>query len=127
MGRIKKQVSREKKTLGYILLAITFLILGVFSSGVGVLINMVLMGLMGMSVLEANVAKRYGGLVLNAVIAIGVLFSGLIVWQVVAVSVVGSLVGGCLGAHVALRKGDECIGKIFAILMLLSGFGLLVR
>lgn len=129
INRRRKQLGKSVKThpiVGYILLAITLAMLAVFSNGVGMLINIVLMTCMGMNALEASVAKRFSTLVLNAVTFFGVVFTGLVVWQVAAVTAVGSFVGGHLGAKVALKKGEDFIIWVFAVVMLISGLTLLL-
>jgi uncharacterized membrane protein YfcA len=126
VGYAKKDVSARSKAIGYVLLAITLFMQAIFSSGMGVLVNLSLMVFMGMSALEANITKRYSQILLNGLIFIGVAFSHLVVWNVALVAVVGCFVGGRIGAHIALKKGDKFVTAIFVVLMLVSGVGLLL-
>lgn len=125
-GKFNGEITTKRKVMGYIFLALTLSLQAVFSSGMGVLVTLALMVGMGMPALEANVTKRFSQLVLNLLIFLGVVWSGLIVWPVALTVVVGSFLGSQLGARIALKKGETFVTAIFAILMLVSGIGLLV-
>lgn len=98
----------------------------VFSGGLGTLVNVVLMGMFGMSATEANIVKRYSQLVLNVTIVVGVLWSGLVVWPVVAVGVVTAFCGSFIGGHLAVKKGDKFVMNAFLAAMIISGILLIV-
>jgi uncharacterized membrane protein YfcA len=110
-----------KKGLGGILLTISLFLQGVFSGGLGSLVNIVLMGMLGMTATEANITKRWSQLILNITIILGIISSGLIVWQVVAVNVFTGLCGSYIGGRIALQKGDKLIINVMLLLMLVSG------
>lgn len=110
-----------KKYIGSILLTLTLALQGVFSGGLGTLVNATLMGMFGMTASEANVAKRWSQLILNTTILFGVLSSGLIVWQLTAVMIVTTSVGGYIGGRVAVKKGDRFILNMMIVLMIVSG------
>lgn len=114
-----------QKAIGIPLLAITLLMQAVFSSGMGTLVVLVLMGLLGMRALEANVTKRFSQVLLNSLVVLGLLGTGLIIWEVAIVLFIASVFGGYIGSKIAIKKGDEFITKIFAILMLISGLELI--
>ena len=59
VGYAKQSTSKLKTYAGAVLLTIALGLQGVFSGGLGTLVNVVLMGMLGMSPLEANVTKRY--------------------------------------------------------------------
>jgi uncharacterized membrane protein YfcA len=126
LGHTSKQTSDLQKTAGWILLVITLFIQAVFSGGLGTLVSLVLMGMMGMSAMEANVTKRFSQVLLNSVIVIGVIGSGVIVWQVALVSTITAGAGGFIGARIAVKKGNEFVSYIFVIFMLLAGLELLL-
>lgn len=109
-----------QKIFGGGLLTSALVLQGVFSGGLGTLVNIVLMGMLGMTALEANLTKRWSQLILNTTIIIGVIGSGLIVWQVVAVGVGSTFLGSMVGGRMAVDKGDTFIMKVMIVLMFIS-------
>lgn len=114
------QPSRWQKIGGGLLLTLALALQGVFSGGLGTLVNIVLMGMLGMTAMEANITKRWSQVILNVTIIIGVVTSGLVVWSIVPVAVTATFCGSYLGGHIAVRKGDSFIMKIMIVLMLVS-------
>lgn len=106
-------------------LMITLLLQGIFSSGLGSLVVLVLAGLLGMRALEANVTKRFSQVILNSLIVLGLLGSGLIVWEVAAVQFATNTVGGYAGAKIAIKRGDSFITYVFIMFMFVSGLELI--
>jgi uncharacterized membrane protein YfcA len=123
---IKPQTpSLARKSLGGILLTISLFLQGTFSGGLGSLVNIVLMGMLGMTASEANITKRWSQLVLNITIIFGVIGSGLIIWPIVAVGIGASLVGSYIGGRMAVKKGDTFVVNVMLLLMLTSGLVLI--
>jgi len=125
-GLKERHTTRQQKTLGYIALALNFLLLAVLSSGVGMLIVVILMELLGMRALEANVTKRFSSLILNLVTALGLLSSGLIVWPVAGVLFATGSTAGYIGSKIAIQKGNRFVNYIFAFLLLLAAVELIM-
>ena len=115
-----------QKILAIPALTLTLLLQAVFSGGLGSLVVLTLMGLLGMQALEANVTKRFSQVLLNSLIVIGLLGSGLIVWRVAAVQFAANGLGGYVGSRIAIKKGDAFITYVFAVLMFVSGMELLL-
>jgi uncharacterized membrane protein YfcA len=119
--------SPGRKIAGGILLSVTFLLQGVFSSGVGLLNNLVLMSFFGLKALEANAIQRVAALALNGFIVITlVTATNFIVWQFAVAGILAAFVGGFIGSHIALRKGERFAKYLLAIFMLIAGVLLLV-
>jgi uncharacterized protein len=118
--------SAAKKTLGGFLLAVSLFLQGAFSGGLGSLVNIVLMGMLGQTANEAHLTKRYSQLILNITIIIGVLGAHLIVWPVVAVGVCVNLIGGYIGGHLAVKKGDKFAVDTLLGLMVVSALVLIL-
>lgn len=114
------QPSPARKTLGGILLTFSLFVQGVFSSGAGSLVNIVLMGMLGMTANEAHITKRWSQLILNITIILGVIGSGLIVWQVVAINVFTGLTGSYIGGRVAIKKGDAFVVNVMIALIFVA-------
>jgi len=107
------------------LLTLSLFLQGVFSGGVGSLVNIVLMGMLGMTAFEANVTKRWSQLILNTTIIVGLLSSGLIQWPVAFVGFGCTLAGSFIGGQMAATRGNAFIMRIMVLLMLVSGVALL--
>jgi len=118
--------SSLQKGVGGILLTISLFLQGVFSGGLGSLVNIVLMSMLGMSASEANITKRWSQLILNITIIVGVLGSGLIIWKVVGAGFAGGLAGSYIGGRLAIQKGDKFIVDVMLVLMLISGLVLII-
>lgn len=114
-----------QKYLGGVLLTLTLWLQAIFSGGVGTLVNIVLMGMLGMNALEANVTKRWSQLILNTTIVVGLLSSGLILWQVAAVGFACTFGGSFIGGHMAAKRGNRFIMRVMIVLMVAAGLGLL--
>jgi uncharacterized membrane protein YfcA len=125
IGHATHHPSRAKEIAGYALLAVTLGMQAVFSAGMGTLVNVVLMAFLGMNALEANITKRYSQVILNAVIVLGVLGSGLIVWQIAIAGVISGAAGGYIGGKIAVKKGNRFAVSVFVGLMFVSALALL--
>ncbi len=115
-----------QKIAGSVLLAVALLLQGAFSGGLGSLVNVVLMGMLGMTAQEANITKRWSQMILNITIVIGVFGSGLILWHVAAVGVAGTLSGSYIGGRLAVKRGDQFIMRVLIALMVVSGLYLII-
>jgi uncharacterized membrane protein YfcA len=115
-----------QKFAGSGLLTLTLFLQGVFSGGVGTLVNLVLMGMLGMTAFEANVTKRWSQLILNSTIVLGLIGSGLIQWEVAIVGFVCTLIGSFIGGQLAASRGNVFIMRITILLMLSSAIALIV-
>lgn len=118
--------SALQKYIGGGLLTFSLFLQGIFSGGVGTLVNIVLMGMLGMTAIEANVTKRYSQLILNITIVLGLLGSELIIWHVAAVLVITAFTGSYIGGKMAINKGDEFIMRIMICLVAISAVALIV-
>src|SRR3989344_2847708 len=114
-----------QKYTGGGLLTIALFLQGVFSGGLGTLVNLVLMDMLGMTAIEANVTKRWSQVILNTTIIIGVLGTGLIVWKVAAVGVFSNLIGSYIGGSMAVNKGNDFIMRVMVVLMFISAVALI--
>ena len=115
-----------QKYTGGGLLTIALFLQGVFSGGLGTLVNLVLMDMLGMTAIEANVTKRWSQVILNTTIIIGVLGTGLIVWKVAAVGVFSNLIGSYIGGSMAVNKGNDFIMRVMVVLMFISAVALII-
>jgi uncharacterized membrane protein YfcA len=121
-GLTTTRTTFQKKMVGGVLLGFIFLLQGVFSSGVGLLNNFVLMSCFGLNVLDANAIQRVSALALNSFIVITLITTtDFIVWQYAIVGLIASFVGGYIGSRIALRRGEKFAKLALAIFMLIAG------
>lgn len=119
------------RSLGWIVVgfiaytAFTFL-LALVGSGVGSVLVLILMFLFGLSALESQATKRVAATIQVAVLLVLLSVQGLVVWVHGIVGLAGSLLGSHIGTHIAIKKGDRFIKIMMAVVMVISGFALLL-
>ena len=117
--------SLTQKVSGGFLLGAALLLMGIFSGGLGTLVNAVLMGFLGMNATEANITKRWSQLILNVTVTLGVLTSGLILWPLALAMVPPTLIGSYYGARIGVKRGNEFVMKIMIGIMVVSALYLI--
>jgi uncharacterized protein len=125
VGLQAKEPTALSSNLGYICLALALALQAIFAGGMGMLVPIVMMSLMGMTALDATVTKRYANLVMNVVIILGVLWTGLIVWQIALVGLVTCFIGSSIGSRIAVKKGDSFVMTVMIGLILVSSVWLI--
>jgi len=115
-----------QRGIGGVLLTGALFLQGAFSGGLGTLVNVVLMGFLGMTANEAHVTKRWSQIVLNVTIIFGVFGDSLIVWPAVAAGASTTLIGSYIGGRIAVRKGNEFVMKVMICLMALASAALII-
>lgn len=118
--------SRAQKAGGTVLLTASLFLQGSFSGGLGSLVNVVLMGMLGMTANEAHIVKRCSQFVLNITIIFGVMGAKLIVWPVALVGIIVSFAGTFIGSHIAVKKGDKLAVNVLLLMMCISALVLIV-
>ncbi len=126
VGHVDRVTSRHRKLVGLVVIALSLFLQAVFSGGLGTLVNLSLMAFMGMSAIEANVTKRVSQIVLNSVVLLGLLGSGLIVWQAALVGAISAAAGGFVGGKLAVKKGNRFVMITMVGLMFVSGVWLIL-
>lgn len=125
-GQAQQRISVVQKTIGNVLLPVSFFIEGIFSGGAGALTSMVLIGLFGQTAIEAQITRRWAQLVLNVTILIGLLTSGLIFWPVALVGSCSSFIGSMIGGRLAVKEGDRFAANILFTLAAVSAIVLII-
>lgn len=123
IGYTKRHPTPAQKGIGGVLLAGSLFLQGVFSGGLGSLVNVVLMGMLGQTANEAHITKRWAGLILNVTIVFGVLHDHFIVWPVALTGGSANLIGSHIGGRIATKKGDGFSrGALIALMTIAGGF-----
>ncbi len=107
--------------LGFAAIIVLMLLQGIFASGVGSLINVVLIAVFGISVLETNLIKRKASLVSDVVVLAGLAGTGLINVEYGFIGMAAGLSGGFIGSKFALHEGERFARYALVAFMLISG------
>lgn len=99
---------------------------GLFGTGGGFFVVYILCYFYGLSIMEANANTK----IINIAGTLSVIFvffhAGLINFEVGAPMMAGSTIGGYIGAHTALKKGEGAVKKIFLVAVVISSTKLLL-
>jgi len=126
MGVKAKRRSFHIKVIGSMLLTIAVVFQAALGSGIGTLQLLILMGCFGMTALSATATNRAMQL-LAATISLAIFMqAGIVDYKFGVVCLVTSFVGGYIGAHIALKKGNRFILILLAITSALLAVKLLL-
>ena len=124
----QRQRNGLQKLIGSAILFALGVLNGSLTSGSGLFVTVWLVRWYGLSYPRAVAHTLIlVGLFWNGSGALILGFSDEIHWSWVPALIVGSLVGGYLGAHLSIQKGSRIVKSVFEWLALLMGVSLLVR
>jgi uncharacterized membrane protein YfcA len=127
LGLTTRQPPAWLRGVGYGLILFSVTLQAAFSTGLGAMQLVILMGCFGMTALTASATRRSMQLTV-AVISLSIfIFTGLVDYKYGAVGFITSLVGGFIGTHLAVRKGNKFVINLFAVTSVLLAIQLLVR
>ncbi len=119
LGVKKINVSFTKNFLGYILYFFMAIFGGFFGGGSGTIFFFILMYFFGFTIIEANATDSIPWLLLS-VSALVVFATNHIINYTLGTSIfLGMVVGGYLGAHTAIQKGNKWV-KTFLIVIIIA-------
>ncbi len=125
IGVKKKDVSKTKNAIGYVLYFLIMIFGGFFGGGAGTLVFYTLMFFFGFTIIEANATDIIPWFLLSIVALIVFAFKGIVDYGSGIALFLGMLIGGYLGAHTAIKKGNEWVKIIFIVVVVLSSIKLL--
>lgn len=115
-----------KEVFGYVSYFIVLVLQAAFGAGVGMMLMVVMMGLLGFTALESSATRRIPGFIL-AIVSLGIyIFSDVVYYGHGLAMLAGMLVGGYVGSHIAVKKGDKFVKAVFAIVVVILGINLIV-
>lgn len=127
MGLAVKVRSLPLKAVGLLLLLVGVLFQSALGAGLGSLQLVVLIGCFGMTALTASATRRVMQLTV-AIISLGIFISvGLVDYRYGIIAFITSTIGGFMGAHIAIKKGNKFVVNLFAITSALLALQLLWR
>ena len=130
LGQI--EAIQNRTTQGYIIGGLVIMLIGILNgsltSGTGLFVTLWLVRWFG---LDYKTAVTYTlilvGIFWNASGAITLGFLSEIQWSWLPALILGSLIGGYLGAHLAIVKGNKLVKRAFEILTVLVGLALIMQ
>lgn len=108
------------------LLAMSVFLQAVLSSGVGSLQMILFISGLGMTALTASATRRAMQLTIAIVALSVVILAGLVDYTFGVTALITSLIGGYLGAHIAIKRGNKFVINIFAIVSVLLALQLML-
>lgn len=118
--------SRPIKILGLIVLTLVVLLQAALGSGIGSLQMIILITFFGMTALVASATRRAMQLTVAAIALAVYIISGLVDYKFGLVGFFTSLVGGVIGAHIAIKKGNKFVINLFAVVSAVLALQLLI-
>ena len=125
IGVKRDDVSKIKKMVGYVLYFFVMVFGGFFGGGAITLVFYTLMFFFGFTIIEANATNTIPWFLLSLSGLVIFALNGIVDYGLGIALFLGMLVGGFLGAHTAVKKGDRWIRGIFIIIVIISGMKLL--
>jgi uncharacterized membrane protein YfcA len=125
IGLKDKNVSGIRKAFGSGVIFLTFVWQSFFGGGAATMIIYVMMFFFGMTMNRANATTKIPGFLLGLVSLCVFTTHEIVNWVYGIDLFFGMVVGGYLGAHTALKKGNAWVKVLFAIIVVLSAVKLL--
>ncbi len=125
IGVEKVEASPGRKYVGYFLYFIVAVWGGFFSAGWGAMALYIFMSVFGMTIVEGSATGMIPWF-LASVMSLSVFaMNGIVDYSYGVVLLLGMFLGGYLGAHTAIKKGDKWVKIIFALMIIGSAIKLL--
>lgn len=126
LGVAPREVSRLRVRLGLVLYFLVQILAGFFGGGTGTLIFFILMSCFGATVTQVAATQILPFLALTLSSLLLFAFGGIIDYRFGTALLAGTAVGGYLGAHLAITRGDRWVRRVLAVIVLVSGVRLLL-
>lgn len=124
-GETRHRTSQLRKAVGLIVLLVVMTYSTAFAVGGGVFLLYTLAYFFGLTITESNATGNVIWAIGSAVALIAYALNGEVHYLLGAVMAVGSLIGGYLGARLALKKGVHWVKFVLAGVVIVSGVKLL--
>ncbi len=124
-GLENKSTSKNYKIFGYILYFLISIIASFFG-GFGAILISIVVFFFGLPMIEANATELVSFTIFSVVSVIIFMINGIIDYQIGIPLFIGMLIGGYLGAHVAVKKGNKWVKAFFGIVVIISAIKVLI-
>ncbi|MFH0830106.1 MAG: sulfite exporter TauE/SafE family protein [Candidatus Aenigmatarchaeota archaeon] len=124
-GLERKNVPEKRRLAGYAGYFFVAIYDGFFGAAAGLIAVYTLVLSLGYTFIEANALDKFAFL-FALIPSLGLfMLSGIVNYEVGLVLLAGMLVGGYLGAHVAIKKGNKFVKLMFSVVVIASALKLL--
>ena len=124
IGIKKKETTKTKRVFGYFIYFIIMIFGGFFGGGAGTLMLYTLTIFFGFTIVEANATDIIPWFLLSLSSLIIFAMNGIVNYPFGIALFFGMLIGGNLGAHTAIKKGDQWVKTLFVVVVIISGIKL---
>lgn len=125
IGTHRNEADKPKRSIGLIIYFLIMVFGGFFGQGTGPLIFYILTYFLGLTMIEVLATGTIPWLVLSLSSVAIFAFKGIINYKSGIILFIGMALGGYVGAHVAIKKGDSWLKRLFALFVLVSSIKLL--
>lgn len=125
IGIQQTETSKSRKIIGLVIYFLIMIFGGFFGQGTGPLIFYALTYFLGLTMIEVLATGVIPWFVLSLSSLVIFALNGIVDYKVGIVLLVGMAIGGYVGAHVALKKGDVWIKRLFVLFVIASSIKLL--
>lgn len=124
-GVEEKPTSRKRKIFGCICYFFISIIASFFG-GLGVITISMAIYFFGLSMIKANATELFSYSVFSLASVIIFASNGIINYQIGVLLFIGMLIGGYLGAHTAIKKGNEWVKLVFTVIIIFSAIKIIL-
>ncbi len=124
-GLEERPTSAKRKLFGCLLYFLISIIASFFG-GLGAITISIVVFFFGLSIIKANATELFSYSVFSLSAVIIFAFNGLIDYRIGIALFLGMLIGGYLGAQVAIKKGNKWVKVFFSIVVIASALKILL-
>jgi len=117
--------SKSKKLFGLVIYFLIMIFAGFFGQGTGPLIFYALTYFLGFTMIEVLATGIIPWFVLSLSSLIIFALNGIVDYRIGIVLLIGMAIGGYIGAHIALKKGNLWVKHLLVLFVIISGVKLL--
>ncbi len=125
LGIKRKKTSKLKLGIGFSLYFLLTIFSGFFGAGTGTISIYMIMYLFGFTIIEIMATGKIPWFVLSLTSLIVFAKSGIINYSFGIVLFIGGAVGGYLGTHLVLKKGNQWVKRLFIVVVIIAAIRLL--
>lgn len=125
LGIQNVKTSKNKIVAGSLIYFLIQTFAAFFGGGTGILASFILMFFFGLTIIESTATKIIPWFFLSTSSLAIFALNGIVNYKIGAILLMGMVLGGYTGAHVALKKGDAWVRRLFSVLVFISTLKLL--
>lgn len=119
IGIVQTKTTATTKTFGYFIYFLIMIFGGFFGGGAGTLTLYCLMYFTGTSIIQSNANDVIPSFFMAIIPLVLFSMNGLIDYSLGLALFVGMIIGGYIGTHIAIKKGNKWVKSIFAFTVLI--------